>query len=75
MAVQLPDCPFGKSRLESRQKRWEMKKVCWWELKHFVVLYQGKNGAVGVFGQSLISQLGGLREEQRANWLPNECLP
>ena len=74
MAVQLPACPFGKSMLESRQKRWEVKKVCWWELKCFVVLYQGENGAVGVCEQNFISELGRLRERQRANWLPNECL-
>lgn len=75
MIVELPACPFGKSRLESRQKSWEVNKVCWWELKYFVVLYQGKNGAVVVCGQNLISELGGLRERQRANWLPTECLP
>jgi len=50
-ALQLPARPFGKSRLENGQKRWEVKKLYWWELKYFVVLYQGKNGAVAVLGR------------------------
>lgn len=50
------------------KKRWEVKTVRWWELKYFAVLYQGKNGEVAVFGQNLLSELGGLRENQCANW-------
>jgi hypothetical protein len=33
----------------------------------------GQRGAVAVFGQNLISELGGLRDKQSVNWLLSAC--